>query len=121
MTTTELPAAYPPPQAADDMGPVGWITTVDHKRIGLLYVVASLGFFLVGEVLVMLIRAELFAPGQQVLGQVAYNTTFTMHGTLMIFLFSVPIFTGLGSYLVPLQIGADDVAFPRLNALGSGC
>jgi cytochrome c oxidase subunit I len=116
MTTTELPR----PHASETTGggPVDWITTVDHKKIGLLYVVSSLLFFLVGGVLAMLLRAELFAPGQQVLGQVAYNATFTMHGTLMIFLFSVPIFTGLGNYLVPLQIGAADVAFPRLNALG---
>jgi heme/copper-type cytochrome/quinol oxidase subunit 1 len=116
MTTTELPAPHPP--KTTDVGLVGWITTVDHKKIGLLYVVAALGFFLVGGVLAMLLRAELFASGQQVLGQVAYNTTFTMHGTLMIFLFSVPIFTGLGNYLVPLQIGAADVAFPGLNAPG---
>jgi cytochrome c oxidase subunit I len=116
MTTTHAPPGHA--SEAAEAGPVDWITTVDHKRIGLLYMVTALLFFLVGGVLAMLIRAELFEPGQQLLGQVAYNATFTMHGTLMIFLFSVPIFTGLGNYLVPLQIGAADVAFPRLNALG---
>jgi cytochrome c oxidase subunit I len=115
-TTTELPGTRPPETSR--AGLVEWIVTVDHKRIGLLYVGASLLFFLAGGVLAMFIRAELAAPGLQVMGEVSYNQAFTMHGTLMIFLFSVPIFTGLGNYLLPLQIGAADVAFPRLNALG---
>jgi cytochrome c oxidase subunit 1 len=116
MTTTVLPPTRPP--ETERAGPLEWLVTVDHKKIGLLYVVASLLFFLTGGVLAMLIRAELTSPGLQVMDQVAYNQAFTMHGTLMIYLFSVPIFTGLGNYLVPLQIGAADVAFPRLNALG---
>jgi cytochrome c oxidase subunit I len=115
MTTTELPEAHAPETAR--AGPVGWVITVDHKQIGLLYLVASLLFFLAGGVLAMLIRVELAAPGLQAMDEVTYNQIFTMHGTLMIYLFSVPIFTGLGNYLVPLQIGAADVAFPRLNAL----
>jgi hypothetical protein len=114
MTTTELPEVHAPETAR--AGPVAWVITVDHKQIG-LYLVTSLLFFLAGGVLAMLIRVELAAPGLQAMDEVTYNQIFTMHGTLMIYLFSVPIFTGLDSYLVPLQIGAADVAFPRLNAL----
>jgi cytochrome c oxidase subunit I len=116
MTATELPRAHRPAPARARL--VDWVVTVDHKQIGLLYLVTSLLFFLAGGVLAMFIRAELAEPGLQVMGEVTYNQAFTMHGTLMIFLLSVPVFTGLGNYLVPLQIGAADVAFPRLNALG---
>ncbi|HEX8857732.1 MAG TPA: cytochrome c oxidase subunit I [Actinomycetes bacterium] len=115
MATTELAPARPAERWGGSL--VEWIATVDHKKIGLLYTAASLLFFLMGGVLAMLIRTELAEPGLQVMGEASYNQTFTMHGTVMIFLFSVPIFTGLGNYLVPLQIGAADVAFPRLNAL----
>jgi cytochrome c oxidase subunit 1 len=115
MATTELAPARPAERWGGSL--VEWVATVDHKKIGLLYTAASLLFFLMGGVLTMLIRTELAEPGLQIMGEASYNKTFTMHGTLMIFLFSVPIFTGLGNYLVPLQIGAADVAFPRLNAL----
>jgi cytochrome c oxidase subunit 1 len=118
MATTDLtrPETRQPPERGPS-GLIGWITTVDHKRIGILYVVTALGFFAVGGALAMLMRAELAEPGRQLLGNEPYNQVFTAHGTLMIYLFSVPIFTGLGNYLVPLQIGAADVAFPRLNAV----
>jgi cytochrome c oxidase subunit I len=114
MTTTDL--ARPAPQAAGS-GLVGWIITVDHKRVGLLYVVTALGFFGVGGGLALVMRTELARPELQLMSANTYNQLFTMHGTLMVYLFSVPIFTGLGNYLVPLQIGAADVAFPRLNAM----
>jgi cytochrome c oxidase subunit I len=114
MTTTDL--ARPAPQPAGS-GLVGWIIAVDHKRVGLLYVVTALGFFAVGGGLALVMRTELAHPELQLMSANTYNQLFTMHGTLMIYLFSVPIFTGLGNYLVPLQIGAADVAFPRLNAM----
>ena len=114
MTTTDLtrPAGQPA-----GSGLVDWIITVDHKRVGLLYVVTALGFFAVGGGLALVMRTELARPELQLMTANTYNQLFTMHGTLMVYLFSVPIFTGLGNYLVPLQIGAADVAFPRLNAM----
>jgi cytochrome c oxidase subunit I len=114
MTTTELPRPAPQPAGS---GLVGWIIAVDHKRVGLLYVVTALGFFAIGGGLALVMRTELAHPELQLMSPNTYNQLFTMHGTLMIYLFSVPIFTGLGNYLVPLQIGAADVAFPRLNAM----
>lgn len=94
-----------------------WITTVDHKRIGILYFVSGLVFFLVGGVEAMLMRLQLAAPGNTLLDPATYNQLFTMHGLTMILLAVMPIGTGFFNYLVPLQIGARDVAFPRLNAL----
>ncbi|ACQ80142.1 cytochrome c oxidase, subunit I [Beutenbergia cavernae DSM 12333] len=95
---------------------VGWLTTTDHKTIGYLYLVTSFVFFCIGGVLALLIRAELFAPGMQVVqtGE-QFNQFFTMHGTIMLLLFATPLFVGFGNIMVPLQIGAPDVAFPRLN------
>jgi cytochrome c oxidase subunit 1/cytochrome c oxidase subunit I+III len=99
-------------------GLVGWLTTTDHKRIGLIYLFASLAFFLAGGIEALLVRTQLAAPGQGVLSPAAYNQVFTMHGVTMIFLFVIPISTGaFGNYLLPLMIGARDMAFPRLNAL----
>ncbi|MFW6079529.1 MAG: cbb3-type cytochrome c oxidase subunit I, partial [Gemmatimonadota bacterium] len=94
-----------------------WITTVDHKRIGILYGVTALVFFLIGGIEALLIRAQLIQPGLDVLGADAYNQVFTMHGITMIFLVAMPAAVALFNYVVPLQIGARDVAFPRLNAL----
>jgi cytochrome c oxidase subunit I len=98
-------------------GPVAWLTTTDHKRIGLLYCVTAFCFFLVGGALAGAMRAELAEPGRQLVSNQAYDTLFTIHGTVMIFLFVAPFATGLINYLVPLQIGAPDMAFPRLNAM----
>jgi cytochrome c oxidase subunit 1 len=98
-------------------GPVTWLTSTDHKRIGLLYCVTSFVFFLVGGALAGAIRTELARPGDQFLSPQAYNGVFTIHGTVMIFLFVAPFAFGLFNYLVPLQIGAPDMAFPRLNAI----
>jgi cytochrome c oxidase subunit I len=94
-----------------------WLTTLDHKRIGILYMVTSLLFFIAGGVLALLIRAQLATPNEHFVTGNGYNALFTMHGTTMIFLVIVPFWAGLGNYLVPLMIGARDMAFPRLNAL----
>jgi cytochrome c oxidase subunit 1 len=94
-----------------------WLTTVDHKRIGLLYIWTALVFFAIGGLLALLIRTQLATPTEHLLTKNAYNQVVTMHGTTMIFLVIVPILAGFGNYLVPLMIGARDMAFPRLNAL----
>jgi len=93
-----------------------WVTTVDHKKIGILYMVTAFVFFLVGGIEALLIRIQLGAPDNTFLTPEKYNQLFTMHGTTMIFLFVVPMMAGFGNYFVPLMIGARDMAFPRLNA-----
>jgi cytochrome c oxidase subunit I len=118
MASTQLPApALPEAHEPEPSGLVDWLTTVDHKKIGLLYIFTSFAIFLAGGVLALLVRAELAEPGLQTMGENTYNQVFTMHGTLMIFLFAAQVSTGLANYLVPLQIGAADVAFPRANAM----
>lgn len=99
----------------------GWIFTVDHKKLGIMYGCTSLVFFAVGGVEALLIRAQLAMPDGKVLSANAYNQMFTMHATTMIFLFVMPIAAAFANYLVPLQIGARDVAFPRVNAFGYWC
>ena len=94
-----------------------WLTTVDHKRIGILYIVTAYLFFFAGGVMAILMRAQLAQADQHLVEKDGYNQLFTIHGTTMIFLFVVPLLAGFGNYLVPLMIGAHDVAFPRLNAL----
>jgi cytochrome c oxidase subunit 1 len=94
-----------------------WLTTVDHKRIGVLYIVTSYLFFFAGGVMAILMRLQLAQADQHLIEKNAYNELFTIHGTTMIFLFAVPLFAGFANYLVPLMIGARDMAFPRLNAL----
>ncbi|WP_284304400.1 aa3-type cytochrome oxidase subunit I [Mobilicoccus caccae] len=95
---------------------LGWITTTDHKVIGNLYLMTSFGFFMVGGLLAMIMRLELMAPGLQVLTNLEqFNALFTMHGSIMLLLFATPLFAGFANALVPLQIGAADMAFPRLN------
>jgi cytochrome c oxidase subunit 1 len=108
----------PPPEPRRQAeGLVGWLSTTDHKRIGILYMGTAFTFFLVGGVLALLMRAELARPGLQVVSESTYNQLFTMHGSVMMFLFAVPMAFGLANYLVPLHLGAPDMAFPRLNAL----
>src|SRR4051795_9534293 len=98
-------------------GIVGWLTTTDHKRIGILYFFTSLTFFAAGGVEALLVRTQLLGPNQDVLSPNAFNEAMTMHGVTMIFLFVIPMSTGaFGNYLLPLMIGARDMAFPRLNA-----
>jgi cytochrome c oxidase subunit 1 len=97
---------------------VKWVTTTDHKVIGNLYFITSFSFFMIGGLLALLIRTELFAPGLQVVDNPQqYNQLFTMHGTIMLLLFATPLFAGFANALMPIQIGAPDVAFPRLNML----
>jgi cytochrome c oxidase subunit 1 len=91
--------------------------TTDHKQIGIMYLVTSFAFFMVGGAMAMLIRTELAAPGQQFLSNEQYNQLFTMHGTIMLLLYATPIVFGFANFVLPLQIGSPDVAFPRLNAL----
>ncbi|MGB2953009.1 MAG: cytochrome c oxidase subunit I [Gaiellaceae bacterium] len=94
-----------------------WVTTVDHKRIGILYIATSLLFFVIGGVLALLMRAQLATPNEHFVTRDRYDELFTIHGTTMIFLVVVPFLAGFGNFLVPLMIGARDVAFPRLNAM----
>jgi cytochrome c oxidase subunit 1 len=94
---------------------VKYITTTDHKVIGNLYLIASFVFFIIAGIMAMLIRAELAHPGQQIVDDEVYNQLFTMHGTIMLLLFATPLFVGFANCIMPLQIGAPDVAFPRLN------
>jgi cytochrome c oxidase subunit 1 len=95
-----------------------WVTTVDHKKIGILYVVMAVVFLVVGGCEALLIRWQLLVPRSDFLGPDTFNQLFTMHGTTMVFFMGMPILIGMGNYLVPLMIGARDMAFPRLNALG---
>ncbi len=97
-------------------GPLAWVSSVDHKEIGILYLVTSLVFFLVGGLEALVIRAQLARPGEHLVSPDTYNQIFTMHGTTMIFLVLVPLLLGFATYMVPLMIGARDMAFPRLNA-----
>ncbi|MGH3034547.1 MAG: cytochrome c oxidase subunit I [Gaiellaceae bacterium] len=95
---------------------LSWVTTVDHKRIGVLYLVTSFAFFLAGGLMALLMRLQLSQAENDILTRNDYNALFTIHGTTMIFLFVVPILAGFGNFMVPLMIGARDMAFPRLNA-----
>jgi cytochrome c oxidase subunit 1 len=95
-----------------------WLVTVDHKRLGIMYIATALLFFAVAGVLAALMRAQLAFPNGKVLPPEVFNRLFTMHGTTMVFLVGMPFFAGLANYLVPLMIGARDMAFPRLNAFG---
>jgi cytochrome c oxidase subunit 1 len=125
------PAEFPPPPGSAQPAPVrtfrrpthprglwNWITTVDHKKLGLLYSGTAFLFFLIGGIEALLLRIQLGSPNNTFLSADAYNQVFTMHGTTMIFLVVMPLSTGLANYLLPLMIGARDVAFPRLNAFG---
>ncbi|MBC5825986.1 MAG: cytochrome c oxidase subunit I [Candidatus Eremiobacteraeota bacterium] len=109
--------AVRPPRKAQSADFVAWLVTTDHKRIGVLYMCTSFAFFLIAGILALAIRAQLAAPGLSVVGPHAFNELFTLHGTAMIFLFVAPFGLGLANYLVPLQVGAADMAFPRVNAL----
>jgi cytochrome c oxidase subunit 1 len=93
-----------------------WLFTVDHKKIGIMYGVGAMLFFVVGGVEALLIRAQLARPGSRLLSADLYNQVFTMHGVTMVFLVIMPMAAAFANYLLPLQIGARDVAFPRLNA-----
>jgi len=98
-------------------GIIRWLTTVDHKDIGLLYGLYAIIAFAVGGIMAMLIRIQLIAPGGAILGPNAYNSILTSHGITMLFLFGTPIIAAFANYFIPLLIGADDMAFPRINAI----
>ena len=120
MTTLEerpLVAEEPPEHERRAQGLLAFITSTDHKRIGISYMATAFAFYLLGGALAVVIRSELYGPGRQVVSQGRYNEMFTMHGSIMLFLFLGPFAFGLANYFVPLQIGARDMAFPRLNAL----
>ena len=128
--TEDRPLALPSGDDTDDFQPLGvfrrpttstgwrsWVSTVDHKKIGIMYGVTAMFFFLLGGSEALLIRLQLARPGSDLLGAELYNQVFTMHGVTMVFLVVMPMAAAFANYLLPLQIGARDVAFPRLNAL----
>ena len=117
MTAVDDRLGDAPHASATPPGLLGWLTTTDHKRIGILYMVTAFGFFLVDGVLALLMRTELADPEIRFLDRDVYSQFFTMHGSIMMFLFAMSFAIGLANYLVPLQIGAPDMAFPRMNAL----
>jgi cytochrome c oxidase subunit I len=115
VTDLEQPRlAIPRPAVAHGLS--DWLTTTDHKKIGLLYIGSAFLFFLLGGLIALVMRLELAQPGMQFIDASTYDQLFTMHGTIMMFLFGTPLAVGLANYLLPLQIGAADMAFPRLNA-----
>ncbi len=106
----------PLPKLTSSNGLLSWITTVDHKQIGILYLLSAIFFFIIGFAEAILMRIQLMQPQNTVLSPEAYNQIFSMHGTTMIFLVLTPMLIGFATYLLPLMIGANDMAFPRLNA-----
>src|SRR5499425_2464879 len=123
---SSVPTAVPAPRdiapASESSGILAilheWVVTVDHKRLGIMYVVTGLFFLVIGGVEATLIRVQLAWSGLTIVPADTFNRLFTLHGTTMVFLFGIPLVFGFGNYLVPLMIGARDLAFPRLNALG---
>ena len=107
----------PMPPSAKGKNFVKWITSTDHKVIGYMYLMTTFAWFLIGGLLALILRAELARPGMQFLSNEQYNQIFTMHGTIMLLMFATPLFVGFANVIMPLQIGAADVAFPRLNML----
>src|ERR671924_1310300 len=116
MATVAVPRASFFRRPRSTTGLVWWLTTVDHKRIGLLYGATAFVFFLLGGIEALLLRIQLAQPNGTFLDADTYNQVFTMHGLTMIFLVVMPLYSAFFNYLIPLQIGARDVAFPRLNA-----
>src|SRR5438309_739197 len=124
MSTTDL-ALRPAPQVTAHSVEVprtskrwvDWVTTSDHKKIGIMYLVTTFVFFVLGGIEALLMRTQLGVPNNTLLSGEHYNELLTLHGTTMVFLFVVPVMAGFGNYFLPLMIGARDMAFPRLNAL----
>ncbi|MDO9609783.1 MAG: cbb3-type cytochrome c oxidase subunit I, partial [Brevundimonas sp.] len=106
---------------SSEPGARGLFSTVNHTDVGRMFLAVSFFFFLVGGVLAMLIRAQLATPHSAFAGPEIYNQIFTMHGTIMMFLFAIPTFEGLAMYLLPKMLGTRDLAFPRLSAYGFWC
>src|SRR5262249_23360451 len=126
MATMPIPAPLPTPvDVVETSSPSGflatlhdWVVTVDHKRLGIMYVVTGLVFLVLAGVEALLMRLQLAWSGLTLVPPDTVNRLFTLHGTTMVFLMGIPIVFGFGNYLVPLMIGARDLAFPRLNAFG---
>jgi cytochrome c oxidase subunit I len=121
MATVDLPLEHPKRTAHEfsfSEALYKWIATVDHKKLGLMYLISALFFMLVAGVMATVIRIQLAVPDNHFVGPDTFNRIFTMHGTTMVFLVGMPIIAGMSNYLVPLMIGARDMAFPRLNAFG---
>jgi len=114
-TAPQPPSAYSPGLGKKV---ISWLTSTDHKVIGNMYLATSLFWFFMAGLMALVIRAELAVPGLQFISLEQYNQMFTMHGTIMLFLFATPLFVAFANIIMPLQIGAPDVAFPRLNMLG---
>ncbi|HEX2620759.1 MAG TPA: cbb3-type cytochrome c oxidase subunit I, partial [Phototrophicaceae bacterium] len=112
----EVVRGQPYPGAPDNWKRFFTFST-DHKVIGIQYIVTSFVFFLIGGLFAMIIRGELITPEADLVDRTVYNALFTMHGSVMLFFWTFPVWVGLGNYLVPLMIGARDMAFPRLNAV----
>jgi cytochrome c oxidase subunit I len=106
------------PYVPENNGLLNWISSTDHKVIGLMYIFTSFGFFCIGGIEALLMRWQLAQPNSTIIDPSTYSQLFTMHGTTMIFLVIMPMLLGFAIYFVPLMIGANDMAFPRLNALG---
>jgi cytochrome c oxidase subunit 1 len=118
MATATLTPANPVVPKSKGRILVDWLTTTDHKKIGYLYLITSFVYFLIGGVMALMIRAQLTLPGLEIVAsKEQYNQLFTMHGTIMLLMFATPLFAAFANILMPVQIGAPDVAFPRLNAI----
>src|SRR5260221_2225291 len=117
MAAQPKPLPVHQPSYLEGGGVIGWLTTIDHKRVAVMYLASALFFMAFGGLEAMAIRAQLWSPDAHVLSAATYNAFFTMHGTTMVFLVVMPLLLGfMGNFLIPLQIGARDVAFPRINA-----
>ena len=116
-STTGVPQVLASKVERPSEGWTSWVTTTDHKKIGIMYIVTTLVFFVLGGIEALMMRLQLGAADNTLLSPEVYNALFTIHGTTMVFLFVVPIMAGFGNYFVPLMIGARDMSFPKLNAL----
>ena len=121
MATIDYPLEHPKAEPAEfsfSESLYKWVATVDHKRLGLMYITSALIFFVIAGIMATIMRIQLMFPNGHVVGPDTFNRLFTMHGTTMVFLVGMPMVAGFSNYLVPLMIGARDMAFPRLNAFG---
>src|SRR5207253_11077817 len=116
MSTTTIALSELPPSGPFTLRLHEWVTTVDHKRLGILYILFALAFLIVGGIEATIMRLQLVRPHNDLVSPEVFNRMFTMHGTTMIFFVAMPLVFGFANYLVPLMIGARDMAFPRLNA-----
>src|SRR4051794_41289694 len=116
-TVAAVPQVTARDAGREPRGWTSWVTTTDHKKIGIMYMVLTFCFFILGGTEALMMRLQLSQANNTLLTPQTYNELFTMHGTTMIFLFVVPVMAGFGNYFVPLMIGARDMAFPKLNAL----